>query len=157
MTSVRILIALAILATRVQAQDAPRMINPAGFAVIDWMLSPSTGDLYDIWAEHGANGKLQGPVARYLDWPNVSNIVVLHNGWHLLAQGRDARIQHIEDHLSRAAFGARFKGRNPGGEYILMLQYRGSDRKVVVGFKDGVFLIEGLEGIGIVDIRGTPR
>ena len=157
MMRTRALVAVALLATHVRAQDAPRMLNPAGFVVIDWMLAPSRGDLYDIWAEQGANGKLQGPVARYLDWPNVSSVVALYNGWHLLAQGKDARIQHIEDHLSRAAFGDRFKGRNPGGEYILMLQYRGSDRKVVVGFKGGVFLIEGIEGIGTVDIRGTPR
>ena len=151
------LLVLALMPAQVGAQEAPKIINRVGFSTIDWMLTPSKKDLYDVWAEHGDNAKLRGSVARYLDWPNVSAIVVLYNGWHLLGSQKDMRIQHIEENLNKAAFGDRFKGRNPGGGYILLLEYRNSDRRVVVGFKDGLFLIEGLEGIGAVDIRGAPR
>lgn len=154
---VAFLIALALLPGPVGAQDAPKIINPVGFVTIDWLFAETKRDLYDIWAEHGDVGRLKGSVARYLDWPNVSGIIVLYNGWHLLATGKDMRIQHIEENLSKAAFGDRFKGKNPGGGYILLLEYKNSDRKVVVGFKDGLFLIEGLDGIGAVDVRGAPR
>ena len=150
-----ILIALALTAGQAQAQDTPRMLNPAGFVAIDWLFAPSTKDLYDIWMEHGENGKLKGSVAKYLDWPNVSRIVVLYNAWHLLGTAKDMRIQHIEDNLSNAVFGDRFKGKNPGGAYILLLGYKNSDREVVVGFKGGVFLIEGIDGIGVVDVRAA--
>jgi hypothetical protein len=85
----------------------------------------------------------------------VSAIVVLYNGWHLLATAEDRRIQHVEKNLARATFGDRFQGTNPGGAYILLLEYRNSDRRVVVGFRQGVFLIAGADGIGAVDIRGT--
>ena len=87
----------------------------------------------------------------------VDNTLCAENGWHLRGVPKDDRIQHIEDNLTRAAFGDRFKGKNPGGDYILLLRYKNSDRAVVVGFKDGVFLIEGIEGIGAVDVRGPPR
>ena len=145
-------VALAPPAAR--AQDGPRVLNPGGFAAIDWLFAAWNRDLYDAWAEHGEPGKLRGSVAKYLDWPSVSGIVVLYNGWHLMAAGRDKRIQHVEENLARAAFGDRFQGANPGGSYVLLLEYRNSDRRVVVGFKEGVFLIEGTEGIGAVDIRG---
>jgi hypothetical protein len=154
---VAFLIALALLPGPVSAQGAPRIINPVGFVTIDWLFAETKRDLYDIWAEHGDNGRLKGPVARYLDWPNVSDIIVLYNGWHLLAAGKDMRIQHIEENLNNAAFGDRFKGKNPGGAYILLLEYKNSDRRVVVGFKDGLFLVEGLDGIGAVDVRGAAR
>jgi len=137
------------------AQDAAKVLSPGGFATIDWLLASWDRDLYAVWAEHGDLGKLKGPVAKYLDWPNVSAIVVLYNGWHLLATAEDTRIQHVEKNLARAAFGDRFQGANPGGAYILLLEYKNSDRRVVVGFKQGVFLIESADGIGAVDIRGT--
>jgi lysophospholipase L1-like esterase len=136
-----------------RTQEAPRMLNPTGFVALDWMFSALDKDLFDLWAEHSANVKLTGPVARYLDWDNVSRIVVLYNGWHLVAGGKDARIKHIEENLGGATFGDRFKGTNPGGAYVLLLEYQNSDRDVVVGFKDGVFLVEGIEGIGAVDVR----
>ena len=150
-----ILIALVLMVAQPHAQDAPRILNPNGFATIDWLFAASHKDLYDIWMEHGDTGKLRGSVAKYLDWPNVSSIVVLYNGWHLLATARDMRIQHIEENLSNAVFGGRFKGTNPGGAYVLLLEYRSSDRKVVVGFTEGVFLVEGGDGIGAVDVRGA--
>lgn len=152
-----IVTALVVLAVPVNAQDTAKPITGAGFSTIDWIFAMKDRDLFDAWVQHGPVGKLQGPVAAYLDWPNVSSVLVLYNGWHLRGDRRDARIQHIEDNLTRAAFGERFKGNNPGGGYILLLRYRGSDRAVVVGFKDGVFLIEGIEGIGAVDVRGAPR
>jgi len=138
------------------AQDAPRVLNSGGFATIDWIFAASHKDLYDLWAEHGEIGKLKGSVAAYLDWPNVSDVVVLYNGWHLMASPKDKRIQHVEESLARAAFGDRFKGENPGGSYVLLFEYKSSDRRVVVGFKEGVFLVEGIDGIGAVDVRG-PR
>ena len=149
--------ALALLAVPVGAQDAPKPVTGAGFATIDWILAMKDRDLFAAWMQLGPVGKLHGPVAIYLDWPNVSGVLVLYNGWHLRSEPKDARIQHIEDNLTRATFGDRFKGKNPGGDYILLLRYRNSDRAVVVGFKDGVFLIEGAEGIGAVDVRGGPR
>jgi hypothetical protein len=152
-----IVTALVVLAVPVNAQDTAKPITGAGFSTIDWIFAMKDRDLFDAWVQHGPVGKLQGPVAAYLDWPNVSSVLVLYNGWHLLAAGKDMRIQHIEENLSKAAFGDRFKGKNPGGGYILLLEYKNSDRKVVVGFKDGVFLIEGFDGIGAVDVRGAPR
>ena len=148
-----ILAALALLVAPAHAQDAPKVINPGGFAVIDWAFAKLDRDLYDVWAEQSDNGKLKGSVARYLDWPGVSRVVVLYNGWHLRVMDKDERIRHTEDNLGNAAFGDRFKGENPGGAYILLLQYRNSDRQVVVCFKEGLFLIEGVEGIGVVDVR----
>jgi hypothetical protein len=150
------LLVLALLPGTVGAQDAPKIVNPAGFVTIDWVFADMRRDLYDVWAESGDNGKLKGPVARYLDWPHVSSIIVLYNGWHLLAAKKDMRIQHIEENLGKAAFGERFKGKNPGGAYILLLRYKDSERNVVVAFKDGLFLVEGVEGIGVVDVRGGP-
>jgi sugar phosphate isomerase/epimerase len=131
------------------------VLSPGGLAAIDWLLASWDRDLDGVWAEHGDVGKLKGPVAKYLDWRNVSAIVVLYNAWHLRATAEDERIRHVEEHLAHAAFGDRFKGTNPGGAYILLLEYRNSDRRVVVGFKNGVFLIEGIDGIGAVDIRGS--
>ena len=158
----RFLVAAAMMAGGIglapspaRAQDAAKVLSPGGFAAVDWLLAGWNRDLYEVWAEHGDVGKLKGPVARYLDWPNVSAIVVLYNGWHLLAAAEDRRIQHVEENLGRAAFGDRFRGTNPGGAYVLLLEYRNSDRRVVVGFKQGVFLIESADGIGAVDIRGT--
>jgi hypothetical protein len=147
--------AVAVTGAAGPAQHASRVLNPGGFAAIDWLFAASDKDLYDMWAEHGDPGKLRGSVVTYLDWPNVSSIVVLYNGWHLLGTDKDMRIQHLQDNLGNAAFGDRFKGSNPGGAYVLLLEYRNSDRKVVVGFKDGVFLIEGIDGIGAVDVRRT--
>ena len=153
----RILIALLLLASPASAQYGSKPVVGGGFSTIDWIFAMKDRDLFDAWAQHGPVGKLQGPVATYLDWPNVSSVLVLYNGWHLRGVPKDDRIQHIEDNLTRAAFGDRFKGKNPGGDYILLLRYKNSDRAVVVGFKDGVFLIEGIEGIGAVDVRGPPR
>ena len=144
---------IGLAASPALAQDAAKVLCPGGFAALDWLFASWDRDLYKVWAEHGDYGKLKGPVAKYLDWPNVSAIVVLYNGWHLMASGQDKRIQHVEENLARAAFGDRFKGENPGGSYVLLFEYRNSDRRVVVGFKDGVFLIEGIDGIGAVDIR----
>jgi hypothetical protein len=59
----------------------------------------------------------------------------------------------IEENLNPATFGDRVKGNNPGGTYVLLLQYKESDREVVVCFRDGFFLVESREGIGVVDIR----
>lgn len=137
------------------AQDSPKVLSPGGFAAIDWLLAGWDRDLFEVWTEHGDVGKLKGPVAKYLDWPNVSAIIVLYNAWHLLATNEDKRVQHVAENLSRAAFGDRFQGTGNGAAYILLLEYRNSDRRVVVGFKQGVFLIEGADGIGAVDIRGA--
>jgi hypothetical protein len=106
-----------------------------------------------MWAAHSANVKLKGSVDEFLDWGNVSRVIVIYNAWHLPLREKDIRIQHIEDNLKKAAFGDRFKGNNPGGTYVLLLQYRGSNREVLLSFADGVFLVESEQGIGVVDIR----
>ena len=150
-----VLLISTLLVAPVQAEKPPEVANSTGFVTIGWVFARSKEDLYDMWAAHSDNVKLKGSVAKFLDWSNVSRIVVIYNAWHLPVTKKDIRIQHIEDNLKEATFGDRFKGANPGGTYVLLLQYRDGDREVLLSFKDGVFLVESRKGIGVVDIRNT--
>ncbi len=150
-----LLIVVVLLVSSACAEETTKVVNPTGFASIGWVFAESKKDLYEIWAEQNDNTKLKGSVATFLDWPNVSRIIVIYNGWHLRANQKDMRIQHIEDNLNKAAFGDRFKGNNPGGEYVLLLQYKNSEKEVLLCFKEGLFLVESRDGIGVVDIRKT--
>ena len=152
MTKAILLISI-LLAAPVRAEKLLEVANATGFVTVDWLFAKPKENLYDIWAAHSDNVKLKGSVADFLDWGNVSRIVVIYNTWHLPVTEKDIRIQHMEDNLKEAAFGHRFKGKNPGGTYVLLLQYRDSDREVLLSFTDGVFLIESEQGIGVVDIR----
>ena len=145
-------LALSLLIPAV-AGDYPPVLNPTGFSSIDWVFASTKEDLFDLWARHGDNSKLKGRVYDFIDWPAVAKVSVIFNAWHLPATDKDIRLRHIHENLDRAAFGDRFKGSNPGGSYILLLQYKDSDRQVAICFKDGIFLIEGCEGIGAVDVR----
>jgi len=136
-------------------EEPHAVVNGTGFVTAGWIFAKPKEDLYDVWAAHSANAKLKGSVADFLDWGNVSKIIVIYNGWHLPATRKDIRIQHIEDNLNKAAFGDRFKGRNPGGTYMLLFEYHDSDRTVLLSFTEGVFLIESKQGIGVVDIRNA--
>jgi len=150
-----ILLISTLLVASVQAEEPPKLANSTGFVTAGWVFANVKEDLYDMWAAHADNVKLKGSVAEFLDWSNVSRIVVVYNGWHLPMTEKDIRIQHIEDNLKKATFGDRFKGNNPGGTYVLLLQYRDSERQVLLSFKEGVFLLESGKGIGVVDIRKT--
>lgn len=86
----------------------------------------------------------------FLDWKNVSNIVAIHNGWHLPAHKPDIRIEHMRANFSRAKFGDKIKGGRLGGEYILLLQYKGGQRYVLVSYIDDVFILEDRSGIGVI-------
>ena len=148
-----ILVTVMLLVAPVHAEELPEVTNSTGFVTVGWVFAKPKEDLYDMWAAHSANVKLKGSVAKFLNWSSVSRALVIYNAWHLPGTGKDLRIQHIEDNLQKAAFGDRFKGKNPGGSYVLLLQYRDSDREVLLSFTDGVFLIESKQGIGVVDIR----
>ncbi|OGV52335.1 MAG: hypothetical protein A2017_13555 [Lentisphaerae bacterium GWF2_44_16] len=137
----------------VHAEKLPEVTNPGGFVTLGWFFDKSKEDLYD--RVQSLNSNLKGSVNEFLDWENVSKIIAIYNYWHLPGLRDDIRIRHIEDNLNKASFGDRFKGANPGGSYIFLLQYRNKDREVLLSFKDGIFLIEGKEGIGVVDIRNT--
>jgi len=146
-------VAAVLLVSSVYAEETHKVVNPTGFVTIGWVFADLKRDLYDIWDEQNDNTKLKGSVAKFLDWPNVSRIIVIYNGWHLRRAEKDMRIRHIEDNLNKASFGDRFKGNNPGGEYIFLLQYKNSEKEVLLCFKEGLFLVESGEGIGVVDIR----
>jgi len=146
---------LMLFVISVQAQESPGVINTTGFVTVGWIFSTSEEDLYDTWAALTENFKLKGSVYKFIDWSNVSGVIVIYNGWHLPAAKRDIRLQHIEGNLLNAAFGDKFKGNNPGGTYVFLLQYKNSERQVLLSFTEGVFLLESPEGIGVVDIRGN--
>ena len=137
----------------VHGEEIPEVVNLTGFASIGWVFSKSKEDLYDMWNQLSDNMKLKGSVVEFMDWPNVSRVIVIYNMWHLPGPPKDIRIQHIENNLKEAAFGDRFKGNNPGGTYIMLFQYDDSKRDVLLCFKDGVFIFESEKGIGAVDIR----
>ncbi len=147
-----------VLAPSGNAVDFPKVVvRSTGFISLGWVFGAGKRDLYDLWAKGlSDDAKLKGSVAKYLDWPQVAQVVVIYNLWHLPGFGKDIRFRHIKDNLSRASFGDRFKGQNPGGMYVFLLQYKDSDRQVLLSFKDGLFVIEGNGGIGVVDIRKEP-
>ena len=127
------------------------------FALDPFFNTPSEA-LYDTWARQPSSGKLEGSVSGFLDWNDVSTIFAIYNTWHLPVQGNDPRVRHIEENLIETTFGDRFEGNNPGAAYILLFQYKVADRKTLLSFKDGVFLVQDGTGIGVVDIAGPgPR
>lgn len=144
---------VTLLMLSINAETFPEVTNPGGFMTLGWIFDKSQDDLYD--KVEGLNSKLKGSVNEFLDWENVSKITAIYNFWHLPGLRNDIRMQHIKDNLSKASFGDRFKGTNPGGSYIFLLEYRNSNRVILLSFKDGIFLIESKEGIGAVDIRNA--
>lgn len=142
-----------LLMFSVYAETFPEVTNPCGFETLRWILDKSNEDIYE--KAQGAGSRLKGSVNEFLDWKNISKVTVIYNCWHLPGLRDDIRVRHIKDNLSKASFGDRFKGTNPGGIYIFLLEYRNSGRMILLSFKDGIFLIEGKEGIGAVDIRNA--
>jgi hypothetical protein len=151
---------VVLLVSPARAENIPNVVNSTGFATLGWVFDnafdlhakEAKEDLYDRWEALNPNLKLSGKVDEFLDWSNISRVVVIYNRWHLPRFAKDIRIQHIEDNLTDASFGDRFEGKNPGGTYVLLLQYHDSDRQVLLSFTRGVFLVE--DGwIGVVDIR----